>query len=85
MRDTFATPGSRRQGSPTSQRQARVIEDPTEKFLRRHAQDYEAFETHAYAAAGRVKPRPGHSAEEYRGDTSSDEAFNPLNSGLRRR
>jgi hypothetical protein len=47
--------------------------------------DYEALEKHVYAIRARVPPGAQHqTTEEFRADTSSDEAFNPLNTGLRR-
>lgn len=78
-------PGARRLSRrPQNQRRASgPIKDPTQEFFRRHSKDYEAFERHLYADA--VHPSRRYGPEEFRGDTSSDEAFSPLNFGLRRR
>ena len=87
MHDLNETPGARRQGRRTIQRRASrvILVDPTETFLRQNAVDYEAFERHTYADVSPPKSKCEHTTSGFRGDTSSDEAFNPLNIGLRRR
>lgn len=89
MRHANSGPGASRVGRAIIQRRGSRIQDPTEKYLRQHAEDYEAFETPVYAlermrSRARRSTSHGHAAH-LRGDTSSDEAFNPLNIGLRRR
>lgn len=80
-------PTARRRIVRTSpqRRVTREISDPTEKFLRKYSKDYEAFERHTYAFSGRARSKSGpETVDGFRADTSSDEAFNPLNR-LRRR
>jgi len=78
-------PEAQRKGRRANQRRSSgAIEDPTKEFFRRHSKEYEAFEQHAYAISARVLPRQ-HAASDFRGDVSSDEAFFPLNFGLRGR
>jgi hypothetical protein len=74
--------GARKQGRRGG-RSSDANEDPTRTFFERHLGDYAAHEKHLYATRGRALGQH-YSAEEFRGDTSSDEAFNPLNIGLRR-
>jgi hypothetical protein len=57
-------------------------EDPITDFFLRHSGDYEALERHQYAALSQVTIRY---PQNFRGDVESDEAFSPLNYGLRRR
>lgn len=81
-RTTNSAPGARRQGRRLS-RSSGAPEDPTRAFFQRHLKQYVALETHVYAGSTHERGQP-RAAEEFRGDTSSDEAFNPLNFGLRR-
>ena len=77
-------PGSTRSGRRGIQGQQgfSANEDPIKDFFLRHSGDYEALERHQYVVLSRVTTRY---PQNFRGDVESDEAFSPLNYGLRRR